>query len=671
MATEHPEWFPPTPPAGYDLDSAPTMLNSLTGLKQKFIPIQSNQVSWYICGPTVYDSAHMGHARAYVTFDIIRRILQDFFGFDVTYVMNITDIDDKIILRARRNFLFDEFLKEIDGSVEKLVAAASDAFPKAQLGIQTKILDLATKLDDTEQRRHIKELNEKIEEEKLKFKNLTNEYNSFMELSSSANIEEPLLFEKIALVCKDVISQSLDKLKGAGISDHSIFQNHASKFESEFLKDMKSLGVRDADVLTRVSEYVPQIIKYVEKIIEHGYAYESNGSVYFDVVKFASSNHAYAKLKPQSAGNLDLLVEGEGVLQTGAVDKEKKYAGDFALWKNSKPGEPFWQSPWGNGRPGWHIECSAMASDILGMNFDVHSGGEDLMFPHHDNEIAQAEAFYDSKQWVNYFLHAGHLSIEGLKMSKSLKNFITIRQALEIHTPRQIRIAFILQNWESTMNYSDDALKEAVTKEKKLKEFFLQIQTFSRKGFTGVQGWNDVDKELHSELLKTQVEIRNKLADNFNYPGAFETLLSLISKTNFYMNNASDVKNPLLAKVSRYVSRILGVFGVLDFDGVDIVSQASGSGSADRVEILTPYLDSLCEFRDSVRGIAREKKHPEYLELCDNLRDDILPNLGLRLEDKSEKSIWKLVDPNELKEEILKKKQEQAQKKREKVCVLK
>lgn len=260
----------------------------------------------------MYDESHMGHARSYVSFDILKRIMTDYFGYNVKLVMNITDIDDKIIRKA---------------------------------------------------------------------------------------IEENISFEELS-----------------------------RRYETEFFDDMRRLNVSLPESITRVSEFVPEIVAFIEKIIENGYAYESNGSVYFDVKKYSSEpNHTYAKLEPTSVNNKEKMAEGEGVL-TNSETSEKRGEADFALWKKSKPGEPKWPSKWGEGRPGWHIECSAMAASIFKKYpIDIHTGGVDLRFPHHDNELAQSEAYYNCDNWINNFWHTGHLHIAGKKMSKSLKNFITIK----------------------------------------------------------------------------------------------------------------------------------------------------------------------------------------------------------------------------------------------------
>ena len=251
--------------------------------------------------------------------------------------------------------------------------------------------------------------------------------------------------------------------------------------------------------------------------------------MYFDTAAFTAAQHNYAKLAPWAVGNAALQEEGEGALSAGRDSGEKRNPGDFALWKKSKAGEPFWDSPWGHGRPGWHIECSAMASDLLGTRLDVHAGGEDLRFPHHDNEIAQCEAFFGCQQWVNYFLHAGHLHIEGLKMSKSLKNFITIREMLKHYSARSIRILFLLQSWHARMNFSKNGLREATVKEKQLKEFFLNVKTVTRSVCAiptteNVQRWSTADRALHERLVSAQDAVHRALLDNFDYPTAMNAI---------------------------------------------------------------------------------------------------------------------------------------------------
>ena len=285
------------------------LYNSLTREKERFIPIDSKRVLWYQCGPTVYAESHMGHARTYLSLDVLRRIFRDYLGYNVILCQNTTDIDDKIIIRSHERGMT------------------------------------------------IKEL--------------------------------------------------------------------SSKYEAEFFEDMKALGVQFPDLVTRVSEYIPEIIAFIEELIRKGIAYESNGSVYFSTKSFECCCHQYGKLLPEQIGNSDLLAEGEGAL---SLNDDKKHSSDFALWKKTKEHtdgliEPYWVSPWGNGRPGWHIECSVMCKEAFSSlspngSIDIHAGGIDLKFPHHENELAQSEAYLNCNQWVNYWLHTGHLSIKGFKMSK-------------------------------------------------------------------------------------------------------------------------------------------------------------------------------------------------------------------------------------------------------------
>ena len=276
---------------------------------------------------------------------------------------------------------------------------------------------------------------------------------------------------------QDILLPYLDSLYGSSIdaSDHSIFTKLTKKFEIRFMDDVRSLNCLEPDEITRVTEYGPKIVDFVEKIKQNGFAYvTSDGSVYFDISAFENAHNKYARLEPWNRNDTELQADGEGALTKKS--SEKRSDADFALWKSSKPGEPSWPSPWGKGRPGWHIECSAMASDKLGSRMDIHSGGIDLAFPHHDNELAQSEAFWLDKshehqhQWVNYFMHMGHLSIQGSKMSKSLKNFTTIREALAKGdwTPRGLRIVFLMGGWREGIEITDDVVKSGSAWEDKV-----------------------------------------------------------------------------------------------------------------------------------------------------------------------------------------------------------
>lgn len=678
-AKGHPEWHGPFG------DSELKVLNSLVGQSVPFVPQEGRKVFWYSCGPTVYDSAHLGHARAYVTFDIIRRILTDYFRYDVFYCMNITDIDDKIILRARRNHLLEQYRQTHTDLLEEVVADVEAGFESELKSQGAKVQDLAARVQQAGGAggKQDQELATTLEGERLKLGQLEKEQTAFQALLKQLTENQPvakseavkaLLAENapglsVLAVRLDAAQLQLLQENKADEYPHEIFKAHTERYEAEFMQDMERLGVRGPDSLTRVTEYVDNIRDFVRSILANGFAYETmDGSVYFDVEAFKKS-HDYAKLSPQSAGNLDLLAEGEGALSGSsaagaAVLAGKKNAVDFALWKASKPGEPSWPGVAegkARGRPGWHIECSAMATHVLGNRFDIHSGGEDLKFPHHDNELAQSEAFSNEQQWVNHFWHAGHLNIEGLKMSKSLKNFITIKEVLEKHSARRIRLLFLLQSWHSQMNFSDESLVEAASKEASFANFFQNVDVMIRHApdlRRNPHPWTAVDQQYRDRLHQLQAEFRAALADNFDYATATGKLSALVSDTNKYLSNAKEASCTQVVLVRRaadWVDEMLRMFGVSSFR-FNLDQNAVADGEEQKLS-LTRVLDLFSGFRDSVRAIGQNKQglnlkqlQTILLQQCDDLRDNTLPGIGVRLEDGKlgEPAVWKLDDPERL-----------------------
>ena len=306
--------------------------NTLTKTKEEFQPLEPNKVKMYVCGVTVYDYCHIGHARSAVVFDVIYRYLL-FLGYDVVYVRNFTDIDDKIIRRAQE--------------------------------------------------------------------------------------------------------------------EHTDYRTIAERYIAAFYEDMDRLGVLRPTVEPRATEHIKEMIEIIQKLFDKGYAYQSGRDVYFSVERFPG----YGKLSGRS---LEDMMAGARV----DIDEHKRNPFDFVLWKGSKEGEPAWDSPWGPGRPGWHIECSAMSAKYLGETFDIHGGGKDLIFPHHENEIAQSEAAF-GKPFVRYWLHNGFVNINNEKMSKSLGNFLTIREILDKVHPEALRLFVISKHYRNPVDFSDEAIREA------------------------------------------------------------------------------------------------------------------------------------------------------------------------------------------------------------------
>ncbi|KAJ8252593.1 hypothetical protein COCON_G00219050 [Conger conger] len=634
-------------PAGTDPPKL-RLYNSLTRSKELFVPQKGNKVLWYCCGPTVYDASHMGHARSYISFDILRRVLMNYFKYDVFYCMNITDIDDKIIKRARQNYLLEQYMERKPSPAQILQDVLTARTP-----FQAK---LARTTDPDK-----KQMMERLEV-------AVNAGLGPLQGAVESGATESVLLEE----SRDLLSDWLDSQFGSQVSENSIFSLLPKFWEGEYHKDMDALNILPPDVLTRVSEYVPEIVQFVEKVINNGYGYESNGSVYFDTAGFdGCAKHSYAKLVPEAVGDQEALQEGEGDLSISADRlREKKSQNDFALWKASKPGEPSWDSPWGKGRPGWHIECSAMAGSILGESMDIHGGGFDLRFPHHDNELAQSEAFFENDYWVRYFLHTGHLTIAGCKMSKSLKNFITIKDALANHSARQLRLAFLMHSWKDTLDYSNNTMESAIQYEKFLNEFFLNVKDILRApvDITGqFEKWEAAELELNDSFYERKAAVHLALCDNIDTRAALDEMRALVTQSNTYMASRKASKmapNRMLMKsVASYLTDMLKVFGAIE-ESEQIGFPVGGSGqSVDLESTVMPYLNVLSDFRESVRKIAREQKVTEVLQLCDALRDDILPDLGVRLEDhEGLPTVVKLVD----RETLLKEKEEKKEIEQEK-----
>lgn len=666
-----PAWHKPASPPG--TEPVLRIYNSLTRKKEQFVPLTHNHITWYCCGPTVYNHAHMGHARNYVCSDICRRILQDYFGYNVNFVQNVTDIDDKIIIAARHQYLFEEkiakvhtektpeLVQEIEGYLGDYVRKNLADFSgdvRSDLVLWIESLDLQALA---------------VANPKLPM------YTKAAKDAHTAIYGTSTLSEFLTAV-EDVSVPSLDKKYGSTVTDPNIFKKLPAFWENKFNQDMEKLNVLPSTVTTRVSEYVPEIIDFVERIIANGFAYATaDGSVYFDTVAFENDpNHDYAKLQPWNKGSMDLINDGEGSLSVGG--STKKSATDFALWKASKPGEPAWDSKWGPGRPGWHIECSVMASDILGEVIDIHSGGVDLCFPHHDNELAQSEACFNNKQWINYFMHNGHLHIQGQKMSKSLKNFITVEEALESYTARQLRLVFAFGFWDKPIDFKDSLIAEVKAYESSLSKFFTTVRALNSdykhsvsEGVHISKKLSDVEKSLLKDLADAQTEVHAAFCDNLATPVVLRAISDLVSKTNTYIQSTVTGSTSLrIEPVLAITTWIVKILDILGFEARSdklgwVDSGVSGeNGAASKEDVAMPYVKALSQFRDSIRELAIAKAESSaFLSLSDSLRSDLI-NLGISLDDRPNGgALVKFLNDKE-KEEFLQQQQAKEQQAKEK-----
>lgn len=619
--------------------------------------------------------------------------------------MNITDVDDKIILAARQQYLLSQWLSRhaaVDQSVRNTTRHAFAAYLEKNLPLVSKdVQPEAYEAEAEEAYGHVLK-GESLErqgppgdkEAKVKMHLKTAD-----SAAQALRMPEASSLDDFATKASGVLLPYIDALEKHTVTgkDHEIFTKLTKRYEQRFFDDMTALNVRYPEKLTRVTEYGPQIVDYVKRIQDNGFGYENDGSVYYDTTAWESSGGVYARLEPWNRGDKELQADGEGSLSTKKTGF-KRSAADFALWKASKAGEPSWDSPWGEGRPGWHIECSAMASDVLGKQFDIHSGGIDLAFPHHDNELAQAEAYWyksgkESEQWVNYFLHMGHLSIQGSKMSKSLKNFTTIREAIAKGdwTPRGLRIVFLLGNWRDGLEITSEVVKAGRAWEEKLDNFFIKVKDIQQRkakqpsNVNGVaNGVEKVDIDgsgagMQKTFEEAQRKFHDALCDSFDTPTAVRVISDLITA----YNSEKSVSDNMSVALGRWVTEMVSVFGLdaehkegqMGWSGLEIADQAkpfvyplsqlrdrvreqAKAGTIDPEELgrlddkdttyagSQPYANAYADFQRKLADLLASSAPPkDYLAACDHVRDVVLWNLDIYLEDRDTEKLPALVRP--------------------------
>ncbi|WP_342243072.1 cysteine--tRNA ligase [Pseudomonas sp. OTU5201] len=458
-----------------------SIYNTLSKTKEPLKPLVGNQVRMYVCGMTVYDFCHIGHARVMVAFDVVARWLRHR-GYDLTYVRNITDIDDKIIRRANENG------EPFEALVERMIAAMHE--------------------------------------------------------------------------------------------------------------DEARLSVLRPDMEPRATDHIAGMHEMIQTLIDKGFAYApGNGDVYYRVGKFVG----YGKLSRKKIEDLRIGARIE-------VDEAKEDPLDFVLWKGAKPGEPSWESPWGPGRPGWHIECSVMSTCCLGETFDIHGGGPDLVFPHHENEIAQSEAA-TGKLYANAWMHAGAVRVDGEKMSKSLGNFFTIREVLEKYHPEVVRYLLVSSHYRSPINYSEESLKEA---KGALERFYHALR--------GLPDAAPAGGEAFVERFAAAMD------DDFNSPEACAVLFEMVRE----VNRLRDGDLPAAAALAAQLKTLGGLLGVLQLES-DAFLRAGAEGKVDAAEV-----EGLIQAR------LRARAEKDWAE-SDRIRDQ-LSAMGVVLEDGKGGTTWRLAD---------------------------
>lgn len=460
------------------------IFNTLTRTKDEFVPINEGKVGIYVCGPTVYDYIHIGNARPMIVFDTLRRYLE-YKGYEVNYVSNFTDVDDKIIKRANEQ-----------------------------------------------------------------------------------NVDSKVISER---------------------------------YIEEAKKDMAAMNVREATTHPKATEEIPDMIEMVKVLIEKGYAYEVNGTVYFRTRKFSD----YGKLSKKNiddlrSGNRDLLVSGEN---------EKEDSLDFVLWKPKKEGEPSWDSPWGEGRPGWHLECSVMSKKYIGDVIDIHAGGEDLIFPHHENEIAQSEAA-NGTEFARYWMHNGFLKINNEKMSKSLGNFFTVREIADKYPLQVIRFFMLSAHYRSPLNFSSDLVEASKNGLDRILTAVDKLRGITATDLTGED--KTADKEIEAYVTRFEAA----MDDDLNTADAISVIFELIKYTN--INITAETPKKTIDMALATIEKLCDVLGII---------------TEQEEELLDSDIEALIQERQE----ARKAKN---FARADEIRN-MLSDMGIILEDTREGVKWK------------------------------
>jgi len=415
---------------------------------------------------------------------------------------------------------------------------------------------------------------------------------------------------EVRLVCNvtDIDDKTINRANETGTS----VQQLGEFFTEAYLKDVAALNVKEGNVSPRATKHIPEIIEAIEALVEKGFAYEAGGDIYFDVSKFKG----YGKLSGNKAEALQMGARIE-------VDSKKRSPADFVLWKAWKPGEPGWYSPWGKGRPGWHIECSTMAAKYLGETFDIHMGGKDLVFPHHENEVAQAEAA-SGKPFARYWLHNEWLTVEGEKMSKSLGNFVTVRDALKLCEPRVLRFFLVSAHYRSPVDFNKEALKVAETN---LARLLNALERFESLRETKVQGRDE--KKLLSEVRGAKGRFEEAMDDDFNTALAISTLFDFAKSMFSYLEDSNEISVKAKQEVSKTFRGLMNVLGI---------ETASAETSTEQAKLMEGLVQLVVDLR-------KEMKERQEWEDADRIRRR-LQNVGIELEDTPEGTKWKKTRKN-------------------------